>query len=154
LKPLLLIGLGNSLMGDEGVGCLVAEQLAGDPRLPETVEVLCGGTDLIRYAGQMEGRSRVFIVDALQDGGAPGSVSVFQQPCSGLDERQQHAHHLSVCQAIALLKMTMLIRFTLLGISIPSAAHGIGLSPVIGGRMPAILDCVLQEVIRTAPGPS
>ncbi len=152
MKPLLLIGLGNSLMGDEGAGCLVAERLAGDPRLPETVEVLSGGTDLIRYAGEMEGRTRVFVVDALQDGGAPGNVSVFEEPCPELDERQEHAHHLSVCQAMTLLKMTMPVRFTLLGISIPSAAVGTGLSPVIRRRMPAILGRVLQELMRAPIG--
>jgi len=147
LKPLLLIGLGNLLMGDEGVGCFVAERLAEDPRLPESAEVMCGGTDMFRYADRMEGRSRVFVVDALQDKGEPGSVWVFEEPFPGLDDRQEHAHHLSVCQAMALLGMTLAVRFTLLGISIPSAAAGSGLSPALTSRMPAILDRVLQEII-------
>ena len=150
MKPLLLIGLGNPLMGDEGVGRLVVEQLAGDPRLPETVEVICGGTDLLRYAGQMEGRSRVFVVDALQDDTEPGIVSIFNDASSGLDERQEHAHHLSVYQAMALLKMTTPTLFTLLGISIPTAAIKTGLSPVVEGRMPAILDRVLHELMRNS----
>ncbi len=147
MKPTLLIGLGNPLMGDEGVGWHVAERLAVEPRLPESVEVVCGGTDLLRYAGEMEGRSRVYIVDALQDDAPPGSVSVLEEACPGLDERQGHAHHLSAWQSMKLLKMIVPVRFTLLGISISSAAIETRLSLGVEGRMAAILDRVLQELI-------
>jgi hydrogenase maturation protease len=147
MKPTLVVGLGNPLMGDEGVGWHVAEQLAVEPGLPESVEVISGGTDLLRYAARMEGRSRVFVVDALQDDAQPGTVSVLEEACPGLDERQDHAHHLSAWQSMKLLKMLMPVRFTLLGISISSAAAGTRLSPGVAGRMATILDRVLQELI-------
>ncbi len=147
MKPTLVIGLGNPLMGDEGAGWHVAERLASDPRLPESAEVICGGTDLLRYAGQMEGRSRVIIVDAVQDDAEPGSVSALEEARPELDERQEHAHHLSAWQSMKLLKMIMSVRFTLLGISISSAAFEPGLSPVVDGRMGMILERVLQELI-------
>ena len=147
MKPLLVIGLGNPLMGDDGVGCAVAERLAGDPRLPTGVEVIAGGSDLFRYAAQMRGRSRVIVIDAVQDGAEPGSISVLENAGSQLDERQDHAHHLSVCQAIRLLQMTMPVAPTLLGISISSARLELRLSPEVDCRMPAILDRVLQELI-------
>jgi len=146
MKPLLAIGIGNRLMGDDGVGCVVAERLAGHPRLPECVEVICGGTDLLRYAGQMEERSRVVIIDAIEGDAEPGSVAKFEGGCSGLDEHQDHAHHLSAVQAIRLLEMTTSARCTLLGISVSSVAVGTGLSPTVDARVPAILDRVLQEL--------
>ncbi|HYW47108.1 MAG TPA: hydrogenase maturation protease [Bryobacteraceae bacterium] len=144
MKPLLLIGLGNPLMGDDGIGCHVAGRLAGDPRLPERVEVISGGTDLLRYAGLMEGRSRVFIADAIHDDAEPGAVSVFEDALPGLGERQEHAHHLSAVQAIGLLRILMPVRFTLLAISISSAAMERGLSPALDAQTPAIVDRVLD----------
>ena len=151
MKPVLVIGLGNPLMGDDGVGCVVAERLAGDTRLPAYAEVICGGSDLLRHAGQMEGRSRVVVIDAIEDGTEPGSVLVFDEARSGLDERQDHAHHLSAVQAIRLFRTIASIRCTLLGVCISSAAIGAGLSPMIESRMPAILDRVLQELDGRPP---
>ena len=146
MKPLLFIGLGNPLMGDEGIGWHVAELLAADPRLPETVEVVCGGTDLLRHAGRMEGRTRVVVADAIQGDGEVGSVSIFQDALPGLDDHQEHAHHLSAVQAIGLLRMVARVPFTLLGISISSAAVGNGLSPALAARAPAISERVLRAL--------
>ena len=146
MKPVLVIGLGNPLMGDDGAGCAVAEQLAADPRLPENVEVICGGSDLLRCSDQIDGRARVVVIDAVQDDAEPGSVSSFDDAGSDLDDRQDHAHQLSAVQAIRLLKLTTSAHCRLLGISISSAAAGARLSPALVDRMPAILDRVLQEL--------
>ena len=147
MKPTLVIGLGNPLMGDDGVGWHVAERLASDPRLPESVEAMCGVTDLLRYAGQMEGRSRVIFIDAIQDDAQPGSVLVFGETYPEMDSRQEHAHHLSAVQAIQLLKMMVAAPIALLGISISSAVTQTELSPAVDGRMASILDRELQELI-------
>lgn len=156
MKPLLVIGLGNPLMGDEGVGWQVAERLSGDPRLPADAEVVCGGTDLLRHAGRMEQSRRVIVVDALRDDAEPGTVWAWEepsgagafacQPLQGLDDHQPNAHCLSAVQAIQLLRMTVPVPITLLGISIPSAILEPGLSPELAARMPAILERVLREL--------
>ena len=86
MKPLPVIGLGNTLTGDDGVGCMVAGRLAVDPRLPGDAEVICGGADLLRLIEQVEGRRRVIVVDAVQDGGEPGSVAVI----GDATDRQEH----------------------------------------------------------------
>jgi hydrogenase maturation protease len=147
MKALLAIGLGNPLMGDEGIGWHVAERLAGDARLPEHVEVICGGTDLLRYAGEMEGRRRVVLIDAIEDGSEPGAVTVFAEDFRGLEEHQEHAHHLSAIQAVGLLRLITSTRFTLLGISISSARCDSELSPPMAARMPAILRQVLDNLL-------
>ena len=151
MKPVLVVGLGNPLMGDDGVGCAVAERLAGDSRLPEWVEVICGGSDLLRYTGEMQGRSRVVVIDAIQDESGPGGVTVFDESLLGLDERQSHAHQLSAVQAIHLLRTVTPARYTLVGISIASATATAGLSPTLENRMPEILAAVRQEVARHRP---
>jgi len=156
MKPLLAIGLGNPLMGDDGVGCIVAERLASDPRLPPCAEIICGGSDLLRYTGQMEGRSRVVVIDAVQADTEPGTVLLFEGARSGpdgpqLEERQDQAHHLSAVQAMKLLEMIQSVSCTLFGISISSAAVRTGLSPRVEARMPEILERVLQELKRRSP---
>jgi hydrogenase maturation protease len=145
MKPRLVIGLGNPLMGDEGVGWYVASRLAGDPRLPDDVEVIWGGTDLLRYASRIEGRSQVVVVDAVQDAAEPGTVARFED-CADLDTRQTNAHELSAAQAMRLLQMMTPVPMTLLGVSISAAVVRSGLSAEVEARMPAILDLVLEEL--------
>lgn len=148
MKPVLVIGLGNPLMGDEGIGWHIAERLAADPRLPEHVEVMCGGTDLLRFAGEVEGRSRVILIDAIEDSVGEGMVTVFDRDFSKLDDRQEHAHHLSAIQAVKLLELIARTSFTLLGISISSARLEPELSPSMSERMPGILRQVIENLRR------
>jgi hydrogenase maturation protease len=143
MKPRLAIGLGNPLMGDEGIGWHVAGRLAADPRLPAGVEAIQGGTDLLGCARWIEGRERVVVIDAIEDDAEPGSVSAVQED---LEERQEHAHHLSVAQAVKLLEMITPARFTVLGVSIRAACLGEELSPALAARLPAIVDRVLEEL--------
>jgi len=151
--PLLVIGLGNPLMGDEGIGCVVARRLAADPGLPAHAEVLCGGTDLLRYADQIEGRARVVLIDAVDNGDEPGTVTAWRDNFDGLDDRQEHSHHLSVIQAIKLLQAIHPVPFTLLGISIASARAGEGLSAELASRTQSIVERAIQEVSRAAASP-
>jgi len=164
MKPLLVIGLGNPLMGDEGIGWHVAERLSADPGLPADAEVVCGGTDLLRFADQMEQRRRVIVIDALLVDTEPGSVWVGEDPggepsgagastcqpfssrTSVLDNRQHNAHCLSAVQAIQLLRMTTQVPITLLGISVRGVNVQTGLSPELDARMPSILEHVLREL--------
>ena len=143
MKPLLVIGLGGPLMGDDGIGGHVAERLAADPRLPAGVDVICGGTDLLGCVGAIEGRERVVVIDAVLDGAEPGTVSPIED---GIEQGQEHAHHLSVTQAVALLGMTTTARFRLLGVSVAFAGAQPALSPALTARIPAILDRVLEEL--------
>ncbi len=145
MKPVLVIGLGNPLMGDEGVGCRVAEVLAGDP----CMDVIVGGTDLLRFTDRIEGRDSVWLIDAIDDGCQPGTVSVFENDFRKLEERQASAHHLSAAQAIGLLKLITPAPFTLIVVSIQSAELGTDLSPVLASRLAEIAASVRSVIFAS-----
>lgn len=160
MKPKLVIGLGNPLMGDEGVGYHVVGRLLGHPRLPPDAEVIWGGTDLLRHVDSMEGRGRIIVVDAVLDDSEPGVISVlehgFPEPQkqkkfeNSLEcgDRQNHAHHLSLIQAIDLARLGSeslpAARVTVVGITIASASAGPDLSPTIDTKLVEIVDLVLE----------
>ena len=73
----LIIGLGNPLRGDDGVGVRVA-QILGNRTLPDDVEVLDGGTQGLGIVNLMEGRQRVILVDAAEMGRSPGEFVRFE----------------------------------------------------------------------------
>jgi hydrogenase maturation protease len=72
-----VVGIGNILLGDEGVGVQVVEELK-KLELPEGIEVYDGATSGIAILNFLEGVDRAIIVDAVKGGGAPGTVYRFR----------------------------------------------------------------------------
>ncbi|MFQ3681913.1 hydrogenase maturation protease [Roseiflexus sp.] len=69
----LIIGCGNLLRGDDGVGPILIRRL-WEIGLPEGVRVADGGTAGMDVAFQMRGADRVIIIDACRTGAAPGTL--------------------------------------------------------------------------------
>ena len=72
--PILVIGAGNLLMGDEGVGVHALRVLEERLAIPE-VRLLDGGTGGINLLGELEGARWVVFIDATRDGQPEGTVS-------------------------------------------------------------------------------
>jgi hydrogenase maturation protease len=127
VKPILVVGLGNSLAGDDGLGGRVVEWLVRHRAIHDQADFVLGGSDLLRMAERCEGRREVVLIDALLSDDEPGTVSVFREPFDGLDGTWQHAHGPSVVQEIALLKLSSpalrATSFILIGIAVPELRH-------------------------------
>ena len=68
----LVIGLGNPLMGDDGLGLAALERLAADWVLPPGVELVDGGTWGLNLLPLLEAADQVLFLDAVDVGKAPG----------------------------------------------------------------------------------
>lgn len=79
----LVLGVGNVLMGDEGIGVRVVDRLAEKDLDPDT-EIVDGGTGGLHLLEYFLGHDRILLVDAVNDGRPPGSVSV-SKPVYGRD---------------------------------------------------------------------
>ena len=73
----LVLGIGNTLLKDEGVGVHVLARLAG-ASLPEGVQLLDGGTLSFALAGPLEDVDALVVVDAANLQAPPGSMRVFE----------------------------------------------------------------------------
>jgi hydrogenase maturation protease len=149
VKPILVIGLGNSLVGDDGVGGRLVERLGRDPALRDRADFVAGGCDLLRLADLVEGREAVVLIDALLTDAAPGSVSVHAEPFDDLEAAWNHAHAPSAVQSVALLKAASpalrAIPFTLIGVAVPELRYEAALDDLaqVAGRV--------REVLRAGP---
>jgi hydrogenase maturation protease len=70
----LVLGLGNVIMGDEGVGVHVVRALEKQA-LPEKVECLDGGTGGFILLEPLQNADHIILIDATDDGNPPGTVT-------------------------------------------------------------------------------
>jgi hydrogenase maturation protease len=73
-KKTLVLGLGNVIMGDEGVGVHVVRELE-KLVLPANVECLDGGTGGFVLLEPLQTADHIILIDATDDGNSPGTVT-------------------------------------------------------------------------------
>jgi hydrogenase maturation protease len=84
--------MGNTLMGDDGVGVRVAEALSLRDLGPD-IEVVSGGTAGMALSHYFTGADCVVVVDAIAAGDTPGSVYRFRPEDAGILELRSHTSH-------------------------------------------------------------
>jgi len=95
----LVIGVGNLLRCDDGVGIHVVNRLNEVAPYIDTLDVALGSIEVLEA---MKGRDRVFIVDAIQAGGEPGTI--YRVNLSGGEEppRITHSHGVDLLTTLKL----------------------------------------------------
>lgn len=75
----VVIGLGNPLMADDGLGLAALERLRAEWRVPPDVELVDGGTWGLSLLPTIEDAGRVLLLDAIRTGDAPGTLHVMER---------------------------------------------------------------------------
>ena len=147
-KNVLILGLGNILLGDEGVGVRVIEQLFSHP-LPDEIEVIDGGTAGYELINFFEGKEKVIIVDAVKTDDTPGSVYKMDLSVVQEDETVQLSlHQIGLKNVFKMASMMDLNpEITLVGI-VPKdyQDYNIGLSEEVEKAIPLAIETVLKEI--------
>lgn len=144
---IVVIGVGNLLMKDEGIGIHVVKALQ-ELDLPPDVTLIDGGTspDLIAYT---RAGDKMIIVDAARAGGEPGAVYRFL-PEDLLEERGvlTSAHEMGVEANLRLMSLSgnRPRETVIIGIEPGEIDWGIELSPTLRDRVPDIIRVVLREI--------
>lgn len=150
MKPVLILGLGNPLQGDDGVGCRIAEALQRQT-LPDDVEVMDGGTPGIGLLNLFEGRQCVIIVDAAEMGTKAGEYRRFEPYEIALTGSNQRfsLHRTGVIDALALARELniALPRIIFFGVQPARVEWRDSLSPQVQTAVPRVIEAVLREVI-------
>jgi hydrogenase maturation protease len=145
-RKTLVLGIGNLLMGDEGVGVEVVRRVESE-ELPVDVECLDGGTGGFTLLGPVQDARRVILIDATADGGAAGSVRRLRPRFSSDYPRTLSAHDIGLKDLLdALFLLGDPPDVTLFAVSIEfPQPMGIGLSEAVAAAVPSIVEQVLRE---------
>ncbi|HEY4469051.1 MAG TPA: HyaD/HybD family hydrogenase maturation endopeptidase [Klebsiella sp.] len=146
---ILVLGIGNLLLGDEAVGVRIVEALEQRYSLPAHVEVLDGGTSGMELMEAMANRDHLIVADAVLTGSVPGSVAVLHdEEIPALFTRKVSPHQLGLSDVLMALRLTDEFpqRLTLVGVVPESLEPGIGLTPVVSQAIEAALAQVLAAL--------
>lgn len=149
---MLILGVGNLLLSDEGVGVHVAQQLQKMP-IPPEVEVIDGGTGGFELIEHFRGKKKVIIVDALHADAEPGAVIRLTREDIALEGPPPFSAHqrglqelLHFCQELEPPPEVIIY-----GI-VPKQTQrmGVRLSKTVKRRLPEIISMVIDEAKQTA----
>ncbi len=145
-----VLGIGNTLLKDEGIGCHVAHALEAIS-LPD-VQILDGGTcpDLLQF---LEDTDKLIIVDAVEGGGTPGQIYRFHLEDITLEKKPLLSlHDTSLVDDLILTQPWHKINETIIiGVEPKEINWGLELSPELQEKMPHIIDAILSELNNTNP---
>ena len=152
MRPsVLVLGLGNPLRGDDGVGPRVVEELTcrGLPKGRVALDVGAGGLDLLQV---LEGWKRVVVIDAACVGQEPGQFVRFTPDevrlAQAADSFSLHYSGLSEVLALADALGRVLPEMVIFGVQPGEIGWREGLSPAVEAALPALADAVLEEIER------
>jgi len=143
----LILGIGNLLLCDEGVGVHVARALRHE-RLPEDVVTLEVGTSFLDALPEIEQADRIIIVDAMQADHAPGTI--YRVPFDDCVKPECIAslHGFDLSRVIYLAGRTIPPEAVVIGIEPARIAWDTELSPQIQEMIPAMIGAIKSEIDR------
>jgi hydrogenase maturation protease len=149
----VVLGLGNLLLGDEGVGVHAARALlAGDVR---GILVLDVGTAILDALPALEQARRIVVVDAVEAGGPPGSIYRFPIERAQPQATLAGLHGFDLTRALALAGAADVPRdVVVLGVEPETIEWSLELSATVAAAMPELLAAVRAEIERPARRPS
>jgi len=148
----VVLGVGNLLLSDEGVGVHVAKKLM-EMNLPPGVQVVEGGTDGFKLMNVVTEADRLIVVDAVKGGEAPGSVYRFdiKDAPTYPDAYKTSVHQIGILEVVHLSELVgKTPETTIIGVEPKSLDMGMELSPEVEAKLPKIIELVLQEISHPA----
>jgi hydrogenase maturation protease len=146
---ILVLGLGNPLRGDDGIGPRVIEALnrRGLPEGATALDAGTGGLDLLQV---LEGWERAIIIDAADVGREPGQFVRFTPDearfVGSQDAMSLHNAGLAEVLALADAVGQPLPEMVIFGVQPEKIGWGERLSEAVEAALPALVDAVLDEV--------
>lgn len=136
-EPYLILGIGNSLLSDDGVGIHAVNFLRKEP--PRNTILVAPGTDFLSAAPFLERCTKALVIDAMDTGQPPGSLHY----CSSRDLVEIHQihslHELGLLAVLEFLDGKSRPEVHILGVQPGRIELGLQLSPPVASALPQVV---------------
>jgi len=106
-KKYLVLGVGNTLLCDDGVGVHVAKVLESRPELSSRIKIIDGGTLGLSLLPEIEDAAGLIVIDAAELGAPPGAIRLFEDDAMDchLSGKKTTVHEVAVADLLAAASM-------------------------------------------------
>jgi hydrogenase maturation protease len=146
---ILVLGIGNVLLTDEGVGVRTLKELERRFSFPANVELLDGGTAGIELLRHIRNRDCLIIIDAMKSGQVPGTivrVAGEDVPAAFRTRISPHQLGLSDLLAAAMLTDELPKNLVLFGVEPESIDIGLDLTETVEANLGKLIEAVADEL--------
>ena len=145
----VVIGLGNVLLSDEGLGVRAVERLQQRYLLPETVEVIDGGTSAMDLLNPLSSNDNVIIADSVKTGAAPCTlVRLADDEVPKFFQTKISPHQIGLSDLLALLTVQGQApqKITIIGMVPHSLETRIGLTGGVEAKLDEMVELLVEEL--------
>lgn len=142
-----IIGVGNILMQDEGIGPKVAEFLKDNYTFDPDIEIIDGGTLGLELLPYIEKYKKLIIVDVVDFGKKPGFIKILRgEEIPPYLRTKLSAHHVGVQDLIEVARIMNFLpeELVLVGIQPESIDLGLDLTPTLADKLKELINEVLK----------
>lgn len=151
IKRKVILGLGNTLNRDEGLGVHAVKMIEAQLALPADIEVLDGGTLGLNLLPIVEECSHLLLLDATNGGQSPGTLIELRRdqiPLYAGVKLSEHQITFQEVLGLANIRDRLPENLYLIGLQPADMSIGTELSPIVAARMPEVLERV-ATVLQT-----
>jgi len=143
----LVLGIGNLLLSDEGVGVKAVEELENRYDCSDAVEIVDGGTSGSELLPFFDDRSHILIIDAVKTGNQPGTIVRIENP-PAFFQKKISPHQIGLADVLGLAAITDNLpgKITLFGIEPKELSTGLDLSTEVARNLSRLVDMVVEEL--------
>ncbi|MDR4499454.1 MAG: HyaD/HybD family hydrogenase maturation endopeptidase [Candidatus Scalindua sp.] len=155
-SKIVIIGIGNLLLMDEGLGIHVINELEKQ-KLPQNVEMYDGGTGGFKLIDLMHGAEKVIFIDAVETGKVPGTITTFtsEDVYSMYPAKKFSLHDNDLLEVIKMAGLLEnLSEIEIVGVQPKTIHYGTTLSPELTDAMPYIINTVICRIREICSVPS
>lgn len=152
----VVLGIGNTIRADEGIGVRVVEALARDYVLPEGVVAIDGGTSSMEMLEELSHLDFLLVVDAIDDGRPPGElVRLEGEAVPVFFRRNLSPHGIGLSDVLAALEFMGAApkETVILGVQPVSLDLALELTPTVAARLPQLIAQTVVELSQRGLAP-
>ena len=147
----LVLGIGNTLLRDEGAGVHAIRHLAQQAAGRDDIELMDGGTLSFTLAGAIEEAEQLIVIDATQLNATPGTTQVFEGEAMDSfvgSNRKRSVHEVSLIDLLMIARLADHLppRRALIGIQPRDMDWGEAPSPPVAAALPQACDHAMQLI--------
>lgn len=146
----VVLGVGNLLMADDGIGPVALERLQKDWELPPEVTCIDGGVSGMEMLDDLTGKlDHLIILDAVRAGREPASVVVLRDDeVPAYFKMKFSPHQVGLSDVLATLKIMdeAPLHTTIVGVQVVQLFTQMALSPEVEARVGDVIDIVISEL--------